>query len=143
MGARNELLIWIEATPTIRPFLFKNKPQMKEIAEDNNFNIPYTLRVDEYRQRLVNASHGATDGSGSTIEDSLQLALTKAMIGASFMKPLKRGKEEVQKKYSVLGQRLEKPMLKSLWKYLKNVKPDGQFDEDYQSLYQPGLIKKE
>ena len=34
-------------------------------------------------------------------------------------------------------------MLKSLWKYLNNVKPDGQFDEDYQSLYQPGLIKKE
>jgi len=23
------------------------------------------------------------------------------------------------------------------------VKPDGQFDEDYQCLYQPGLIKKE
>ena len=70
---------------------------MIEIAEDNNFNIPSTLRVDDYRQRLVNAIHGATDGSGSTIEDSLQLALTKAMIGASFMKPLKRGKEEGQK----------------------------------------------
>ena len=64
---------------------------MKEITKGNNFIVPHTLRVDKYRQRLVNDIHGATGGSGSTIEESLQLALSKAMIGASFMKPLKRG----------------------------------------------------
>ena len=56
--------------------------KMKEIADDNIFNIPYTLRVNKYFQRFVNAIHGATDGSGSTIEDNPQLALTKAMLGA-------------------------------------------------------------
>ena len=114
---------------------------MKEIADDNIFNIPYTLRVDKYCQRLVNAIHGATDGSGSAIADGLPIALTKTMLGASFVKPLKRGKEESQIKYSVFGQRLEKLVLRAFWEILTEEEPSGQFDKDYQSVYQPGLIK--
>ena len=135
------MLPWIGAEACIRPFLFKNKPQMKDIAEHNNFNIPHDLKVDEYRQRPVNTINGTAYGSDSTTADSLLLALTKGMPGASFMKPLKRGTTEDQTKYSVLGQRLEKAALSRFLQYPKNEKLYGNDNMDNQSLYQPGLVK--
>ena len=41
----------------------------------------------------------------------------KALLYASFMKPLKKGNKEGQSKYALMGQRLEDPMLETFWKY--------------------------
>ena len=85
----------------MQPFAFMSKPQMKEITDENEFDIPYNLRLDEYRRYLSNAINGVPENVKPM--DDLQLSLTKAMLAASFMKPLKRDSEERQSKYAVLG----------------------------------------
>ena len=44
--------------PRICPLAFLNKTQMREMAKENNFSTPSSLRVDEYRGKLGNALSG-------------------------------------------------------------------------------------
>ena len=57
------------------------------------------------------------------------------------MKPLRPGNEEGKSKYTLLGQRLEKPALQTFWDYLKdNNVTEG--NTEYQTLFSPGLVQK-
>ena len=69
-------------------------------------------------------------------------SLTKAMISASFLKPLKSSTEV--SKHSTMGQRLEKPAHKAFWQHIHMDKSFGclKTGVDYQSLYSPGLVRK-
>ena len=58
------------------------------------------------------------------------------------MKALKRGKEEGQSKHSLVGQRLEEPVLKIFWEHLLDENVFGD-DADLRTLYSLGLVKKE
>ena len=51
-------------------------------------------------------------------KDTLELALTKAMISACFIKPMKTGHGEGKTKYADIGQRVEEPALKAVWELI-------------------------
>ena len=73
-------------------------------------------QTDEYRQRLGNSLSG--DCSDYVPNDTLELALMKAMISASFIKPMKTGHGESQTKYDLMGQRVEGPALEAVWELI-------------------------
>ena len=54
-------------------------------------------------------------------KDLLELALMKAMVSTSFIKPMKTGHGKGQTKYTIMGQRVEGPALEAVWELiLKN-----------------------
>ena len=55
------------------------------------------------------------------------------------MKALKKGSEEGQSKYALIGQHVEKAALRSLQK--RDGADKGIFD-DFEALYAPGLVQK-
>ena len=119
--ARDELISWIELDKSVRDLAFMSKPEMKKIASELGFDIPSSLKVEQYRQRLGRAINGGEEDK--LPPDGLEMSMVKAMLNASTLKLLKPGKEEGQSKYTLFGQRLEKPAMETCWAYLndKNV----------------------
>ena len=78
------LISWIKTDLRYRTLTLLTKPQMRVIADEKQFNIPNSLKTEEYRGRLGNALSG--DCSGYVPKDTLELGLAKAMISASFIK---------------------------------------------------------
>ena len=118
--------------PCICALAFLNKNQMRGMAEENNFSIPSSLRVDEYRKRLGNALSG--DPQDYVPQDNFIQSLTKVVISASFLKPLQSNTED--SKHTTLGHRLETPAHKAFWCHIHMDKTSGcvRTGVDYQSL---------
>ena len=131
------MLVWIGLDACIQLFACMGKPQMKVIVDDNNFNIPYCLKLNEYRRRLSNAVN--VDMEDVMPIDDLKTSMVKAMLSSLFMKPLKKGNEEGESKYATLGRRLDKPTLRTFWLFLQK---ENSFSAEPESLYVPGLVKR-
>ena len=77
-------------------------------------------------------------------KDTLELALTKTMSSALFVKSMKTGHGKDQTKYASIGQCVERPAMEAVWGYILKNEPFGgtSTNDDFQSLYQPGLVQK-
>ena len=137
--ARNNLKIWIKADNLERPLVTKSMAELKKVAiqrlgEDHKVR---GQTIGAYRANLVKALREAMGETSA--EGSLEHRLMVEMLRSSFLKPLKKkGGEEGTSKYTLAGQRAERPILKELFSRLESRNDDGYT----RALYQPGLVRK-